>query len=157
MFGDYIDRWTIVDFYPPCYIHIRFGTVAGGTLTLDFPEYLPDTWEVFHVATPSTETKTLDFWAHVCPSGIFVGEEAVVFEAAVRQVIAEDEYIYRHQQAAICADPKAHSNDVEPKGSLRTDQGLWLARRLVLRREAEEQTVGDAREAAEISDFVPSA
>jgi phenylpropionate dioxygenase-like ring-hydroxylating dioxygenase large terminal subunit len=156
-FGAKIDRWTVIDFLPPGYVHIRFGTTPAGQVDLhaDMSAAMTshDNWVVYHAITPETETTCHDFWAHLNPSGLYAGKSKSDFEQTLRDAIAEDMQVYAAQQACILADADNTTGDVRAKVALREDQAMLQIRRLMERLIREEQA--KTRKAS--NDISPSA
>jgi phenylpropionate dioxygenase-like ring-hydroxylating dioxygenase large terminal subunit len=142
-FGATIDRWTVIDFLPPGYVHIRFGTTPAGQVNIqeDMSAAIAsdDNWAVYHAITPETETTCHDFWAHLNPSGLYEGAAKHEFEQKLRDAIQEDMQVYAAQQACILADKDNTTGDVLAKVALGEDQAMLQIRRLMARLIREEK------------------
>lgn len=140
-----VDRWTTTEYYAPAHLFIRVGQYPAGTVDLEAEMESADAWEIYHSATPETETTSHDFWAHVREGGVVTGEAAEAIERQIHLVINEDVPVYTAQQRRVTQLGKGNV-DVQPRGSLRADRSLWLARRIINQRLAQENGGGSVDE-----------
>jgi hypothetical protein len=149
-----IDRWTVIDFLPPGYVHIRFGTTSAGQVDLhaDMSAAIAsdDNWVVYHAITPETETTCHDFWAHLNPAGLYQGKAKSDFAQKLRDAIEEDMQVYAAQQACILADRENATADVRPKVALGEDQAMLQVRRLMARLVREEEEARSRKSGSDV-------
>ncbi|MDH7796138.1 MULTISPECIES: aromatic ring-hydroxylating dioxygenase subunit alpha [unclassified Beijerinckia] len=120
-----IDRWQIIDFEPPCYVHIHVGGVATGT---GAPEGHRDgglgIW-VMNAMTPIDETSSNYYWAIGRDFHPDNPQLTAFLHDEVSRTFDEDLGILELQQKAIAQHPDAQNVDIL------ADAGGVQARRLL--------------------------
>ncbi len=96
-------------------------------------------YQIFHAATPETETTTHQFWAEAHPREHIAPDKLQGFQDAMRNIIVEDLDIYVAQQRAIDLDAGALDRDANPRGTIAADSALLEMRRVIRRLYGEER------------------
>ena len=137
-----IDRWQVSTFYPPAYIDICNGSTpeGKGVPQPERPKSQGD-WGfiVHHAMTPETETTTHQFWAVAGHISMVPEDQHALFDDQMRNVLAEDLFVYEAQQRALELDPEVQGRDVNPRGTIPADEPLLQMRRMIRRLYGEEQ------------------
>ncbi|MGE0742626.1 MAG: Rieske 2Fe-2S domain-containing protein [Hyphomonadaceae bacterium] len=125
--GKNIDRWQIIDFIAPSFVHIHAGGAETGTGALEGRyDHALNFW-IINAMTPETETSTHYFWASV--RDFALGVEAVdkLLFGQVNEAFEEDRVVLEAQQKVL--DEREDSWKV----ALGADAGSMQARRVLER------------------------
>jgi vanillate O-demethylase monooxygenase subunit len=96
--GKNIDRWQVIDYVAPCFIHIHVGGAETGTGAPEGrTEHGLNLW-IINAMTPETPTATHYFWASIrCHALDNPAVDALVFEQ-VSEAFEEDRVMLEAQQ-----------------------------------------------------------
>lgn len=131
--GRNIDRWQIIDFIAPCFVHIHVGGAETGTGAAEGRyEHGLNFW-VINAMTPETETTTHYFWASVRQWAIDSEPVSQLVFSEVSTAFEEDKNVIEAQARVI-----AEHGDVWGV-PLKADAGSIEARRMLDRLIAAEQ------------------
>lgn len=131
--GKNIDRWQIIDFVAPCFVHIHVGGAEAGTGALEGrTEHGLNSW-VINAMTPETATTTHYFWASARSFALDSAPLDALFLEQVGAAFEEDKVIIEAQQRVL--------NEREDSWTvaLKADAGSVEARRLLEKLVAAEQ------------------
>jgi vanillate O-demethylase monooxygenase subunit len=133
-----VNLWQVSEYRAPCYIRVSYGSCDA-----DIPVHEDDdiwshgAWgfKVLHGLIPETERTTHQFRTVTIPPSQASAEAIVEFKRQCDQIINEDREVFAIQQAALDADPRGLTAwDLHSTATIRADQGLLQARRLLQQR-----------------------
>lgn len=120
-----LDRWSVIDFIPPCFVLIHTGGAPVGTGALEGKyEHGLNLW-VVNAMTPETATTTNYHWASVRAHALDDADADALFFTGVSEAFEEDRAVLEAQQRMI--DRRGDSWDI----ALKADAAAIEARRLV--------------------------
>ena len=120
-----VDRWTLTDFFAPCYLLVTLGVEpVGSTDKLETPLFV-----VMNSAVPETETTTHYFWSTSRCRNIEDEALTAKFYDLVKFAFDEDSAMIEAQQKMLSSD----RSDTR-LAAFRGDAGGVAARRIIARR-----------------------
>jgi phenylpropionate dioxygenase-like ring-hydroxylating dioxygenase large terminal subunit len=123
--GKNIDRWQIIDFIAPCFVHIHVGGAEAGTGALEGrTEHGLNIW-VINAMTPETTETSHYFWATARCHAIHDPKVDHLFLTQVTEAFEEDKRVIEAQQEVLCG------RDDSWGVALKADAGSIEARRVL--------------------------
>jgi phenylpropionate dioxygenase-like ring-hydroxylating dioxygenase large terminal subunit len=137
-----VDRWQIISFEAPCTVAIDVGVAPTGTGAPEGDRSQGVNGYVLNTMTPSTEARSLYFWAFARNYNLDDQRITTLLREGVAGVFHEDEVILEAQQQAIEEHPDKRFYN------LNIDGGAMWARRLIDTMMAAERADGRYDDAA---------
>jgi len=133
-----VNLWQVSEYRAPCYIRVSYGSCdANVPVHEDDDIWSHGAWgfKVLHGLIPETERTTHQFRTVTIHPSQASTEAIAEFKRQCDQIINEDREVFAIQQTALDVDPRGlNARDLHSTATIRADQGLIQARRLLQQR-----------------------